>query len=74
MKKVARVSRTQFALSLYRDGNSIYGAAKHAGLSYSTVHAAVQKMKEKEARGVCPHCGQLMPKYPDGRLRRTATK
>lgn len=55
-------SRTQQALALVDGGLSIYAAAKKLGLSYSTLHKAAKTAQERELRGTCPHCGQLMPK------------
>lgn len=57
-----KLSRTQQALNLVEAGLSIYAAAKKLGLSYSTLHKAVKTAQERESRGTCPHCGQLMPK------------
>lgn len=66
---MSKWSRTRQAVESVRRGASIYSAAKEAGLAYSTVHAAVKRMQERKARGICPHCKQLMPKSPDAKLR-----
>lgn len=64
-----RMSRTQAAVVLVDEGASIYAAARDTGLAYSTVHAAVKKAQERKTRGTCPHCGQLMPKSKNARIR-----
>lgn len=56
------MSKTQDALRLMREkGMTPYAAAKEAGITPTTLYAAI---KREEARGVlesCPCCGSLVP-------------
>jgi hypothetical protein len=55
-------SKTRLALVLVADGATPYQAAKSMGLAPSTIYKALAKRREREARGVCQHCGQTLPK------------
>jgi predicted transcriptional regulator len=56
------MSKTQEALRLMREkGMTPYAAAKEAGITPTTLYAAI---KREEAKGVitaCPCCGTLVP-------------
>ena len=56
-------SKTKQALLLVAQGMKPFVAAKHVGLAPNALYVALKKEREKlEASGICPHCGQPMPK------------
>ncbi len=56
------MSKTQTALALYDQGQSIAAAAREAGIAAPTLHAAIKRRKAQEATGKmrCPCCGQVV--------------
>lgn len=56
------MSKTQDALRLMRDkGLSAYAAAREAGITPTTLYAAIRREEAKGAMATCPCCGSLVP-------------
>ena len=57
-------TKTDAALKLIDAGKTVREAARAVDVSESAIHAAVKRRKEKEvaAQGICPCCGQKIPK------------
>lgn len=56
------MSKTQDALKLMRDkGLTPYAAAKEAGITPTTLYAAIKREEAKGAIVACPCCGSLVP-------------
>lgn len=56
------MSKTQDALRLMREkGLTPYAAAKEAGITPTTLYAAIRREEAKGAMEPCPCCGSLVP-------------
>lgn len=56
------MSKTQEALRLLREkGLTPYAAAKEAGITPTTLYAAIKREEAKGAMAACPCCGSLVP-------------
>ncbi len=56
------MSKTQDALRLIREkGLTPYAAAKEAGITPTTLYAAIKREEAKGAIVACPCCGSLVP-------------
>lgn len=56
------MSKTQDALRLMREkGMTPYAAAKEAGITPTTLYAAIKREEAKGAVERCPCCGTLVP-------------
>lgn len=56
------MSKTQDALRLMREmGLTPYAAAKEAGITPTTLYAAIKREESKGAIERCPCCGTLVP-------------
>ncbi len=56
------MSKTQDALRLMREnGLTPYAAAKEAGITPTTLYAAIKREEAKGAITACPCCGTLVP-------------
>lgn len=55
------MSKTQDALRLMREkGLTPYAAAKEAGITPTTLYAAIKREESKTAKELCPCCGQVV--------------
>ena len=67
LKEKPMDSKMQKALALVKGGENPYAAAKAAGLSSASgLYRKLKIERDKEA-GLCPHCGQPMPKAKKGK-------
>ena len=56
------MSKTQYALRLMREnGMTPYAAAKEAGITPTTLYAAIKREEAKGVLAACPCCGSLVP-------------
>jgi predicted DNA-binding protein (UPF0251 family) len=56
------MSKTQDALRLMREkGLTPYAAAKEAGITPTTLYAAIKREEAKGTMAACPCCGSLVP-------------
>lgn len=56
------MSKTQDALRLMREkGMTPYAAAKEAGITPTTLYAAIKREEAKGTVAACPCCGSLVP-------------
>jgi hypothetical protein len=55
-------SKVQKALKLIEKGENPHAAARLAGLATSSSVYKALKLKRDQEAGLCPHCGQKMPK------------
>ncbi len=56
------MSKTQDALRLMREkGMTPYAAAKEAGITPTTLYAAIKREEAKGVLASCPCCGSLVP-------------
>ena len=56
------MSKTQDALKLMREkGLTPYAAAKEAGITPTTIYAAIKREEAKGAMATCPCCGSVVP-------------
>ncbi len=56
------MSKTQDALRLIREkGMTPYAAAKEAGITPTTLYAAIKREEAKGVIAACPCCGTLVP-------------
>ncbi len=56
------MSKTQDALRLIREkGMTPYAAAKEAGITPTTLYAAIKREEAKGVLAACPCCGTLVP-------------
>lgn len=56
------MSKTQDALKLMREkGLTPYAAAKEAGITPTTLYAAIKREEAKGALATCPCCGSVVP-------------
>jgi len=56
------MSKTQDALRLMREkGLTPYAAAKEAGITPTTLYAAIRREEAKGAMVACPCCGSMVP-------------
>lgn len=56
------MSKTQEALKLMREkGLTPYAAAKDAGITPTTLYAAIRREEAKGTMSACPCCGSVVP-------------
>lgn len=57
-----KMSKTQDALKLMREkGLTPYAAAKEAGITPTTLYAAIRREEAKGTMSACPCCGSMVP-------------
>ena len=62
MEMEIEMSKTQDALRLMREkGLSPYAAAKEAGITPTTLYAAIKREEAKGNMASCPCCGSVVP-------------